>query len=117
MKKWLKQSIFETLSTLRNPFVKLRVSRGSKTTEISNLGMEVTKMKTELEKCSGKHAKEHRTPLSFTVQNQVTRWPRNTTCYLCSTLKNQLGRQRGVWHYLAAGEESSTLKPWEGRRI
>jgi methionine synthase I (cobalamin-dependent) len=37
MNKGLKKSIFETVSTLRNLFVNLRVSRFSKTTEISKL--------------------------------------------------------------------------------
>jgi hypothetical protein len=62
MKKGLNQSILETISTLRNLFVKLRVSRDSKTTEISKLEMQVTKMKAELEECSGKYAKEPGTP-------------------------------------------------------
>jgi hypothetical protein len=61
MKKGPKKSIFETVSTLRNPFFRLRISRDSKTTEISEIEM-VTKMKAKLEKCNGKHAKEHETP-------------------------------------------------------
>ena len=62
MKEVLKQTIFETVSTLRNLFVKLRDSRYSKTTKIRKLEMQVTKLKAELEECSSKYAKVHRTP-------------------------------------------------------
>jgi archaellum component FlaC len=59
MKKELKQTIFETVSTLRNLFVKLKCSRDSISTEISELEMQVTKIKAELEECSGKNAERH----------------------------------------------------------
>jgi hypothetical protein len=62
MKKGLKQTIYETISTLRDLFVKIRASRDSKTTEIDKLAKQVTIMKAELEQCNGKYAKEHRTP-------------------------------------------------------
>jgi hypothetical protein len=62
MKKGLKQTIFKTVSTLQNLFVKLKVSRDSKTTEISKLEMHVIKMQAELAECSGKNAKAHGTP-------------------------------------------------------
>jgi hypothetical protein len=59
--KGLKRTIFETVSTLRKLFVKLRVSRDSKTTEISKTEMQGTKMKADLEECSVKYAKGHGT--------------------------------------------------------
>ena len=37
MKKALKQKLFETVSTIRSLFVKLRASGDSKTSEINNL--------------------------------------------------------------------------------
>jgi hypothetical protein len=43
MKIGLKQTIFETVSILRNLFVKLKDSRDSKSTEISKLEMQVPK--------------------------------------------------------------------------
>ena len=62
MKKGLKQTIFETVSTLRDLFVKLMATGDSKTNEINKLTEQVTKMKAELQQCSGTQAKEHRTP-------------------------------------------------------
>jgi hypothetical protein len=62
MRKGLKQIIFETVSTLRNPFVKLKDSRDSKSIEISQLEMQVTEKKTKLGECSGKNAMEHGSP-------------------------------------------------------
>lgn len=53
---------FRNLSTHRNLLVKLRASRDSKNTEISKLEMQITKIKAELETCSGKYVKEHGTP-------------------------------------------------------
>jgi hypothetical protein len=48
MKKELKQTIFETLGTLRNLFVKLRNNRDVQTSKIRELEAYVTKAKTEL---------------------------------------------------------------------
>ena len=58
MKKGLKQTIFETVTTFRKLFVKLRNRRNSKTTDISKLEMEVTNLKSELEEFSGKQARD-----------------------------------------------------------
>jgi SMC interacting uncharacterized protein involved in chromosome segregation len=49
MKKELKQNIFETVSTLRNLFVKLKGNIDSKSNAISELEVRMTKMKAELE--------------------------------------------------------------------
>jgi len=67
MKKVLKKTIFVTVSTVRNLFVKIRDRRDSKTTDISKLEIEVTKLKAELEECSGKHAKEHVYAICFSL--------------------------------------------------
>ena len=53
MKKGQKQTIFETVSILRELFVKLRASGDSKTNEISKLTEQVTMMKADLFQCSG----------------------------------------------------------------
>ena len=62
MKKGLKQIIFETVSTLRELFAKLKATGYSKINEISKLTEQVTKTKADLQECSGTQAKEHRTP-------------------------------------------------------
>jgi len=62
MKKGLKQTIYETVSTLRNLFVKLKASRDSKPDEISKLEKQVNTMKTQLEECRGSKAKYRGTP-------------------------------------------------------
>jgi len=68
MKKGLKQTIFETISTFRNLFVKLTDSRHSKTTYDSKMEIQVIKLQAEREECSGKHAKEHGTPTLIDCQ-------------------------------------------------
>jgi hypothetical protein len=57
IKKGPKQTIFETVSTLRALFVKLRASGDSKMNEISKLTEQVTKMKAELQQCCSTQAK------------------------------------------------------------
>jgi polyhydroxyalkanoate synthesis regulator phasin len=68
MKKGLKQRIFETVSTLRELFVKLMATGDSKTNEISKLTEQVTKMKAELQQCSGTQAKNAERHLLSTVR-------------------------------------------------
>ena len=62
MRKMLKQKIFETLSTLRTLFAKLKDSENRKTSEIKKLTKQVDEMGTELKLCRDKLAKEHRAP-------------------------------------------------------
>jgi len=62
MKKALKQKIFETVSTLRSLFVKLRASGDSKTSEINKLTKQVGKLEAELKQCRDRQAREHQTP-------------------------------------------------------
>jgi len=49
MKKELKQTIYETVGTLRNLFVQLKNKRDQKTSKISVLVAEVDKLKTDLQ--------------------------------------------------------------------
>jgi hypothetical protein len=58
VKKELKQTIFETVSTLRKLIVKLTVSRNSKTSAISELEDLVFKMTAELDACRGRNAED-----------------------------------------------------------
>jgi len=62
MKKDLKQTIFETVSTLRNLFVKLKNNCEVKSSKISELEAEVTKAKTELQRFTDKAFKVQGAP-------------------------------------------------------
>jgi len=62
MRKGLKQIIFETVSTLRNLFVKLKDYRDSKSVEISKLEEQVNTMKAQLEEYCSNKAKDCGTP-------------------------------------------------------
>jgi len=64
MKKELKQTILDTVSTLRDLIVKLHVSRESKADELSKLEKQVGKLKTELNECRHSAAKVLGTPSS-----------------------------------------------------
>ena len=68
MKKELKQTIFETVSTLRNLFVKLKNNCDEKSSKISELEAEVTKMKTELQSFADKAVKAQGSPSVTTIQ-------------------------------------------------
>ena len=58
----MKQTIFETVSTLRNLFVKLKDSRNGKSNTISELEGRVAKMKAELDECRNSNVKVHGAP-------------------------------------------------------
>jgi len=62
MRKTLKQKIFETVSTLRTLFAKLKDSGNRKTSEIEKLTKQVDEMGTELKLCRDKLVKVHRAP-------------------------------------------------------
>ena len=62
MRKALKQEIFETVSTLRTLFAKLKDSGNRKTRKIKELAKQVDEMGTDLKLCRENLAKEHRAP-------------------------------------------------------
>jgi hypothetical protein len=62
MKKGLKEIIFQTVSTLRKLFVKLKDNRDSKSAEISKLEKQVNTMKAQLEERCGRNAMDHGMP-------------------------------------------------------
>lgn len=64
MKRELKKTILDTVSTLRDLIVKLHVSSESKTDEISNLARQVAGLKTQLEESRQRTAKVLGTPSS-----------------------------------------------------
>jgi chromosome segregation ATPase len=59
MRKSLKQKIFDTLSTLRSLFAKLKDSGNRKTSEIKKLTNQVGEMETELKRCRERLTKEY----------------------------------------------------------
>jgi len=68
MKKEMKQTIFETVSTLRDLNVQLKTSRDSKSQTIRDLEGRVASMKAELEATRGTMVKVHRETSSITIQ-------------------------------------------------
>lgn len=68
MKKELKQTIFETVSTLRNLFVKMKNNCEVKSSKISELEAEVTKAKTELQRFTDKAVKVQGAPSVIPTQ-------------------------------------------------
>jgi len=62
MKKDLKQAIFETISALRNLFVKLKYNCEVKSSKMSEVDAEVTKAKTEEQRFTDKDAKVQGAP-------------------------------------------------------
>ena len=71
MKKELVQTIFETVSTLRDLYVQPKTSRDSKSQTISDLEGRVASMKAELEASRGALVKVHRETSSSTTQKPV----------------------------------------------
>jgi hypothetical protein len=74
MKRGVKKTILDTVSTLRHLIVKLHVSRESKTAEISNLGKQVGALKAELDECKQRTTKVLGTPSSGKTTNQPGAW-------------------------------------------
>jgi hypothetical protein len=62
MRGTLKQQIYETVSTLRTLFAKIKDSGNKKTSEIDNLTKQVDEMKTEIKLCRDKIAKGQPAP-------------------------------------------------------
>jgi ribonuclease HI len=71
MKKELKQTIFETVSTFRKLIVKLTNSRDSKTSAIVELEARVSKMKAEIDACGSRNAEVHGAPSLTRRQEQA----------------------------------------------
>jgi len=71
MKKELKQTIFDTVSTLRDLFMQLKTSRDSKTQTISDLEGRVASMEAELAASIDTATKVHRETSSSTTQGPV----------------------------------------------
>ena len=59
MKKELKLTILDTVSTLSNLFVKLKTNSEMKTSKIRELEAEVTKVKADLHRAAGETEKAH----------------------------------------------------------
>jgi myo-inositol-1-phosphate synthase len=61
MGKPLKEKIFEKVSTLRQLFVKLKISGDQKLSEINNLTEKVRRLETELQSCKETRVEAHQT--------------------------------------------------------
>ena len=72
MKKHLKQTILDTVSTLRDLYVQLKSSRDSNSQTIRELERRVASMKAELEASSGAMVKVHRETSSSRTQEPAT---------------------------------------------
>jgi len=62
MKKALKDKIYETVSTLRHLFVKIKISGDRKQSEINNLTEKASKLETGLHRCRVRQEEAHQTP-------------------------------------------------------
>ena len=62
MKKALKDKIYETVSTLRHLFVKIKISGDRKQSEINKLREKASKLETELRRCRVRQEEAHQTP-------------------------------------------------------
>jgi len=62
MKKALKEKIYETVSTLRHLFVKIKISGNQKQSEINKLTEKASKLETELHRCRVRQEEAHQMP-------------------------------------------------------
>ena len=62
MRKTLKEKIYETVSTLRQLFTKIKISSECKRSEIKDLTNKVSKLEDELQSCREKQDKAQQTP-------------------------------------------------------
>ena len=70
MRKALKEKILETVSTLRQLFVKIKISGDRKLSEINNLTKKVSKLESELQSCREKQAEAQQTPSTADTTEQ-----------------------------------------------
>jgi chromosome segregation ATPase len=73
MRKALKEKISETVSTLRQLFVKIKISGDRKLSEINSLTKKVSKLDTELQNCREKQAEVQQMPSIATLLNTAVR--------------------------------------------
>ena len=118
MKKELKQTILDTVSTLRDLTVKLHVSRDSKSEEISKLEKQVDDLKAELEECRHKSAKVLGTPSSEENNESAGRSARSVAPPSGSDGKHTakvLGTPSSEENHEPAGKSARRVAPPSGR--
>jgi len=94
MRKALKEKIFETVSTLRQLFVKLKFSGDQKQSEINKLTKKVSKLETEIQSCREKQAEAHHT--TSVVDTTEQRGPRASVHCPTSIGLTQVPAEAGV---------------------
>lgn len=62
IRKALKENFLETVRTLRQLFVKIKISGDRKISEINNLTKNLSKLETEFNSCREKQTKVHQKP-------------------------------------------------------
>lgn len=95
MRKALKEKIFETVSTLRQLFVKIKISGDRKPSEINNL-TKVSKLERELQSCRKKQAEVQHAPSIANTNEQRGQRARlhGTTSIGLTSVPAEMGAQR-----------------------
>jgi len=95
MKKALKEKIYETVSTLRHLFVKIKISGDRKQSEINKLTDKASKLETELHRCRARQEEAHQTPsLANTTERSGQRARlHGTTSFGVSSVTEKKGAQ------------------------
>ena len=109
MRKTLKQKIFETVSTLRTIFAKLKDSGNRKRSDIKT-NKQIDEMGTEVTLCRDKLAKEHRAPPLGEEMEQERKMKRGRARHLPKFAQNHLGNQHGTWRYSTSTRERTTQR-------
>jgi hypothetical protein len=113
MKKELKQTILETVSTLRNLFVKIITNSETKDTKIRKLEDEVTKANADRHRAMGNSGKNSPTP--SLIQGRVLDAPRETSVILSQKTNGYTetealpGSQRQVTPQMSVSDRSPAL--------
>ena len=92
MRKALKEKIFETVCTLRQLFVKIKLSGDRKVSEINKLTKKVNKLETELQSCKEKQTKVLQTPSLADNTDPGSRQQGTTSTALTSEPAEEGGR-------------------------
>ena len=93
-RKALKEKIFQTVSTLRQLFVKLKFIGDQKLSEINNLSKKVSKLEKEIQSCGEKQAEAHQS--TSVVATNEQRGPRASVRCPSSIGLTQVQAEAGV---------------------
>jgi hypothetical protein len=98
MRKALKEKIFETVSALRQLFVKIKISGDRNLSDIDNLTKKVSKLETELKRCREKQAEVQQTPsIADTTEQSGPRARLHGTIFVrLTSVPAEVGAQKGA---------------------